>query len=225
MLSRFTALCLLAVLVAGTPAASLIIAAPPEADAESKKSVDQQLLDDDPATAKPAPKPADEPSKALPADHPLAKLVGEMRQTRQLLAERRSDALTQRKQQQIADALAALLQQAQKSQRTQPKPGSQQQAAAKPGDKKPGGNTGSTGAAKDNPKAKESTERHGPAANVARPDVAELRSTLKDRWGHLPANVYEEVIQAARGKFLTQYEIDIEKYFQRLLEQRDGAKR
>jgi hypothetical protein len=202
---------------------SPISGAPPAADTDSKKSVDEQLLDDDPATAKPAPKPANEPPKGLPADHPLARVASEMHDTQRLLSQGRSDALTQRKQQQIADALAALLKHAQQSQQQKSKPGGQQQPGGKPDPKNANGQTGGTGAT--NPKATESIERHGQAATTARPDVAELRSTLKNRWGHLPPNVYEEVIQAARGRFLTQYELDIEKYFQRLLEQRDTSQK
>lgn len=194
------------------------LAAPPV----EPKSVDEQLLEEDPATTKPAPKAADTPPRSESADHPLSKLAEQMRQSQELLSQRRSDALTQHKQQQIADALAALLKQAQQSQRKQSKPGAAQQSQSK--SKEAGGQTGATGATGENPKADESVERHG-SAKTARPEVAELRSAIKDRWGHLPNNVYEEVVQAARGRFLTQYEQEIEKYFQRLLEQRDGAKR
>jgi hypothetical protein len=207
------------ILVAMLLFASPIIAAPPPA--ERAKSVDDQLLEDEPGTAGAEKKPADQTSNEKSPDDLVSKLAAEMRATQRLLSERRSDALTQRKQQAIADALAALLKHAGQSQKS-----SSNSASAQPktGQSKPGGNTASTGAASDNPNAKESVERHGPA-KTARPDPADLGSAIKDRWGHLPANVYEEVVQAARGRFLTQYELEIEKYFQRLLEQRDGQKK
>jgi hypothetical protein len=191
-------------------------------NAQPPKSVDDQLLEDEPAATKPEPTKDKQGQHDPPAGHPLSKLADEMRDAQKLLAQRRSDALTQRKQQQIADALAALLKQAQGSKKSPASPANS--AKPKPDEKFTAGQKGGTGATGDNPKGKESVERHGPV-KTTRADAAQLASAIQDRWGHLPAGVYEEVVQAARGQFLTQYQLEIEKYFERLLEQGDVPKR
>src|SRR5687767_12017351 len=77
------------------------------------KSVDEQLLEDESLPAKPQPKSvgerAPQPAGSESSNNPLARLSRDIRQAQELLAQQRSDALTQRKQQDVADALAALL--------------------------------------------------------------------------------------------------------------------
>ena len=43
---------------------------------------------------------------------------------------------------------------------------------------------------------------------------------MKDSWGHLPPRVREQMLQNTPEQFLPQYELMIEKYYQRLAEER-----
>ncbi len=69
--------------------------------------------------------------------------------------------------------------------------------------------------------ARDSSDRldGGSQATVEKADVEAL---VKELWGHLPKRAQEQMIQSFSDEFLPKYELEIEKYYQRLGEEQPG---
>jgi hypothetical protein len=50
-------------------------------------------------------------------------------------------------------------------------------------------------------------------------DLGDREQLLKDYWGHLPPHAREQMLQSHSDEFLPQYELEIERYYQRLSEE------
>lgn len=83
-------------------------------------------------------------------------------------------------------------------------------SAPKPGAPKPGQGQSA---------ARDSTGRIGQGDPHAAVDPAQREQLLKDLWGHLPPRAREQLLQSYSDEFLPEYELEIEKYFQRLAEE------
>lgn len=204
--------------------------AEPEAAAETPAAEESPAAESEPEGAPTEGRPpggaADEgpPSADAP---PLVRAGQRMRQVERQLADRQVGSGTQEEQTRIVADLEELLKQlAQQQNRSsrsssgQSSPGSQRsQVAQSRAQQQPEGGqpSGSSGQAPEGP-AREATDRLGPD-QVRRADPAEMRNLMKDLWGHLPPRVREQMLQASMEQFLPKYELLIEQYFKRLLEQ------
>jgi hypothetical protein len=100
------------------------------------------------------------------------------------------------------------------------KPGEKPAQANKPAQPKPG-------AAKPGMSAiapRESDDAPRPAGEP-RLGVAEREALIKQLWGHLPEREREQMLQSFSGEFLPKYELELEKYYRRLAEERDEPSR
>jgi hypothetical protein len=156
--------------------------------------------------------------------NPLARIVVEMRQVQQRLAESKSDNLTQREQQRISDELKSLVdqlvQQQQQQQRQAGQSDSQKTSTAKPksGNAPPGKSPANSA---DSPARNSSTKLR--PNHTERPDPAlasDAAVKQLDRL-HLPEKDRELMQQAPPDVFLPGHESSIEQYFQRLVEQEE----
>lgn len=149
---------------------------------------------------------------------PLVDIEAAMRNAQSLIAKAESVEQGALVQQQVVADLDALIEQLAKqcaacqnpSDAECENPGSRRSetAGSKPGTPKGKG----TSAAQD------STARLDPGSAEA-VDMAEMQELIKDLWGHLPARVREQLLQAPTDEFLPKYELEIEKYFRRLAEE------
>lgn len=157
--------------------------------------------------------------------NPLARIVVQMRQVQQRLADKKSDRLTQGEQRQISDELKALVEQlAQQSQQQQSQ--NSQSASQQASRDKPKQGNGLPGKAPPGDSAKlpsrDSSTKLRPN-HAERPDPAAARDVVRkelDRL-HLPDKDREEMLQGAPDEFLPGHESSIEQYFKRLVEQED----
>lgn len=152
---------------------------------------------------------------------PLLAIARQMRQVEQHIVKGDSGEKTQARQQQILAALDRLIQQARKSCCGSKPSASKCQGAAprrplvQP-KKKPGAGkrTASQKPVAD-PNAKPGQARAG------RPDMGQLRETLKQLWGELPERQREQMLELPVEEFLPEYELMIEQYFKRLTEEKE----
>jgi len=216
------------------------------AAARGKSEGDGKATDKNPADAKPSAKkksplvdPLDEElenslsagedigSPGENSKNPLARIVVQMRQVQQRLAESKSDGLTQREQKRISDELKSFIEQlalqeqqqqsqadpsaSQPSSRGNPKQGNAPAGKTPPGDpnKEPSKNSSPS-------VRKDHTDRPDPA--LAREAVAKELDRL-----HLPAKNREEMLQSPPDEFLPGHEESIEQYFKRLVEQEQAG--
>jgi len=156
--------------------------------------------------------------------NPLARIVVQMRQVQQRLADKKSDGLTQREQKRISEELQSLIAQLAQQQQQQPQnsqASSQQSSRDKP---KPGNAPAGKGPPGDPDKQPAKESSPGVRKNrTDRPDPAIAREVEKkelDRL-HLPDKDREEMLQGAPDEFLPGHESSIEEYFKRLVEQED----
>jgi hypothetical protein len=52
---------------------------------------------------------------------------------------------------------------------------------------------------------------------------ADREALVKQLWGHLPEREREQMLQSLSGEFLPKYELELEKYYRRLAEERDES--
>lgn len=97
------------------------------------------------------------------------------------------------------------------SQQSDKPPSPSQRSPAKPG--KAGGQPGRASA----PARDSSTRLSNKSAQPA--DKAELEELVKRLWGHLPEREREQLMQSFSDEFLPKYELELEKYYQRLSEE------
>lgn len=167
------------------------------------------------------------------AKNPLARIVVQMRQVQQRLADSKSDRLTQQEQQRISDELKSLVEQmtkqcqggqcqnpgapsnSQQASRSTPKPGN-------PGSGNSGSGKTAAGEPNKNP-ARNSTPKLR-ASHTDRPDPTVQRDVVAkelDRL-HLPEKDRDAMLEAPPDEFLPGHESSIEEYFKRLVEQEDA---
>jgi septal ring factor EnvC (AmiA/AmiB activator) len=205
--------------------------------AEDSNTIDDDLLrdlDDDLGGAAGEdvrlPRDGDAQADQLGEDaDPLTRIGHKMRLAETLVPERDELDRAKKLQDEIAADLAALIEEIKKQQqqqqsssssqnqknkpqqgsRSKVKPGQQPKPQQKPGDresKKP---------------ATDSQERQG-KAKPTKADLAKLNEDLfKAIWGHLPEKERERLRQLPAEEIMTEYELQIEKYFRRLTEERD----
>jgi hypothetical protein len=145
-----------------------------------------------------------------------------MRSIEQLMPKSGSRAHAETLQQRVVEDLARLIEQAEaqrarqqsSSQKNKSSSSSRQRSAVK--QPKPG--AAGQSSQESNQSAKDSTDRLG-EAKTARPDAETLKGMMKDSWGHLPPKAREQMLQNSPERFLPQYELLIEKYYQRLAEE------
>jgi hypothetical protein len=173
-----------------------------------------------------APKAADPPAEAIDdtqpveADDPLVHISQEMRMVEEYLPQAARRGHAEQLQRRIVDDLARLIDQAEQ-QRSQKASSSKQQKSKSTQERKqvqqPKQAQGNAGKDSNKP-AEDSSNRLG-KAEAARPDPELFKRMMKDTWGHLPARDREQMLQTTPDKFLPQYELLIEKYYQRLAEE------
>jgi len=217
----------------------------PSPDNELLEELDIKLLDElDRELFQPDRKPAapgvrgpkaktpgegpDEPDRRIePAggkyDNPLLEIARQMRQVETQISRADSGSQTQGTQRRIAANLQELIDELRRSCRqSQPSQGDSQAVAARkpagrptekkppPGRKKAASKLGKTGRAKPG------------KADARRPEEGRVQAVLKDLWGELPQHAREQMLQLPAEKFLPEYELMIEEYFKRLVEE-EGA--
>lgn len=187
--------------------------APPgeQGDEPARDALDEELLRDLGAEAEASEDP-----------NPLSRAGRRMRQVENLIGRAKSGSDTQKLQNQIVEDLDTMIQLArQQAQRMQSNQQSQQETkrsnARQPGQPQP-----SQGGAPQDAPSEDSTERLG-QADGRRPDMTEMNTLLKQLWGHLPEREREQVLNAQIEQFLPQYELLIEAYFKRLVEEQPGG--
>jgi hypothetical protein len=206
---------------------------PSSLDEDLLKGLDNELLEGAGKMRKPsssndgaAPKATDshaetiDDTQSVEADDPLVHISQEMRQVEEYLPQAARRGHAEQLQRRIVDDLARLIDQAeqQKSQKAssskQQKSKSTQERKQQQQPKQAKGNSGKDS----NKPAEDSSNRLG-KAEAARPDPELFKRMMKDTWGHLPARDREQMLQTTPDKFLPQYELMIEKYYQRLAEE------
>jgi hypothetical protein len=154
-------------------------------------------------------------------DDPLGYISQEMRLAEELIPQRGKRNHAESVQQRILEDLSKLIEQAQKQRAQQQSSNSQQQqqqTAKRQPVKQPKSSTGRSQGQQNKPAA-DSTDRLGKAER-ARPDPELFQGLLKDTWGNLPEREREQMMQMSPERFLPQYELMIERYYQRLSEER-----
>lgn len=197
-------------------------------DAERRKT-DEDLLDkfdvDDglgDAAGEDIPLPRD---GAVPADRlgedvdPLTRIGHKMRQAEILVPEKSELERAAKLQEEIAADLAELIKQIQEQQKKQQQSGSssQQQASRSKPKLSPQKQMPKPGNQNVKKPSLDSQERQGKAEPEF--DVAKWNDDIiKDWWGHLPEKERERLRQLSAEEIMTQYQVQIEKYFRRLSE-------
>jgi TolA-binding protein len=206
---------------------------------ETSSTGDSRTLPDEPLDAEP-PMPRrmltpdagavgeDIGSRDLSTDdhNPLARLEQKMRQVQDRLARRDPSQETQSIQREIATELASLLESLQQQQQQNQNQGqrSSRQQQSQP-QSTPQQSQSSSAAPSSEPSSKpaqDSEERLGKSNDVKLQPEA-LRDLYQRAWGHLPAQVRDQMQAAAQEQFLPKYQILIEEYYQRLAEE-NGAR-
>jgi len=232
--------CAMSVVLVAMP---LTRGAPPPAQAPSDlddallKDLDNELLD---GAGDLKQKPAKNPPETAPAGEadgpmidgedvgmpsaeqdPLGYISQEMRSVERLIPQgKRGPA--QQMQQRILEDLTKLIEQAQKQADSQQQLQNQQQNQRQSSQRQKVQQPSSGSPDKESNKpAKDSTERLGQSKET-RPDPAAMKSLMKNSWGHLPARAREQMLQTSPERFVPQYELMIERYYQRLAEEPTG---
>lgn len=212
----------------------------PETDPIGGKGKREDSPEDDAAAEGPQEQAGDEPEPTEPRDeldeellrglgsdinlpgdeNPLSRIARQMREVEGRIGQKRSDEPTQRMQEQIIDEIDELIAQARRqasqsqggsgqmgSRRSKPEPGQQAQ-----------GGTGGSGEGQSTGPSRDSSERLRDD-ELRRADMAEMNELLKNLWGHLPDREREQVINSTIERFVPKYELLIEEYFKRLVEE------
>lgn len=150
-------------------------------------------------------------------DDPLGYISQEMRMAEQLIPQRGKRSQAEQLQRRIVEDLARLIEQAerQRAQQQSSNAKQRQQTARRRTVKQPKSSTGQNPGQNSNKPAADSTDRLGQAER-ARLDPELFRGLLKDAWGHLPEREREQMMQMSQERFLPQYELLIQRYYQRL---------
>jgi hypothetical protein len=196
------------------------------------KDLDNELLEGAGDAKKPAPaksegeKPrsADEGEDVdMPSEEadPLVYISQEMRTVEELIPKATSRTHAEELQRRIVSDLERLIEQAEQQRASQQASSQKKKSSAsnkrenvkqsKPGSTADSGNNSSK-------PAQDSTDRLGKAQD-ARPDPELIKGMMKDSWGHLPPRAREQMLQNSPERFLPQYELMIERYYQRLAEE------
>jgi hypothetical protein len=186
-----------------------------------KPAQPQSAKDGDPSRAH-MPSEGEDVDMSIEKNDPLAHISDEMRSLEELIPKMAGRAHAEELQRRVVDDLARLIEQAEAQRRSQQPssksgkspPSSQGRQAVK--QPKPGASGHSS--QDSNKPAQDSTDRLGQAKSV-RPDAEALKGMMKDSWGHLPPKAREQMLQSSPERFLPQYELLIEKYYQRLAEE------
>ncbi|MBW3597594.1 MAG: hypothetical protein KY475_10000 [Planctomycetes bacterium] len=237
----------LALLLSASPAAA---DEPSPLDAELLKDLDSDLLEglgDDlgdlaPPPTKPTSSDVEEPPVRLDeqkllddvigedvgaADvagddaNPLVRIEQKMRQVQERLAQRDPSGSTQTLQRQIADELAALLEQLRQQQQQNQNQNSSSQQQQQQSSSKSQSEQQKSSSASNQPAGKpaeDSEERLG-KVDEERIRPEDLRELFQRAWGHLPPQVRQQMQAAAEEQFLPKYELLIEEYYKRLAEE------
>ncbi len=153
-------------------------------------------------------------------DDPLVRISQEMRMVEEFVPQTARRGHAEQLQHRIVDDLTRLIAQAEAQQARQSSSSKQQKSKATSERKKvqqPKQAQGQAGKDSNKP-AQDSSNRLG-NAQAARPDPESFKRMMKETWGHLPARDREQMLQTTPDKFLPQYELMIEKYYQRLAEE------
>jgi hypothetical protein len=179
-----------------------------------------------PEAEKPLRQPDDGEDVGIPSADadPLVRISQEMRSVENLISEQARHGDARQMQQRVVDDLARLIDQAEKqggqkqsSSNNKKQQGTAKRQSVQQPKQQPGGKSG-----KDSSKpAQDSTDRLG-KAEPARPDPEMMKGLMKDAWGHLPPKAKEQMMQTSPERFLPQYELMIEKYYQRLAEEQSS---
>jgi hypothetical protein len=163
------------------------------------------------------------PDVAADNENPLLRIEQKMRQVERLLAEHDPSDPTQSLQRQIAEDLAALLEQmkqqqqqqnqSQNSSNSQQKQQQSQSQQQQRDQKKQSASNPSNQPA--NKPAQDSEERQG-KINEERIKPEDLRELFSRAWGHVPEQVRQQMESKASEQFLPKYQMLIEDYFKRL---------
>ncbi len=205
----------------------------PSLDDALLEGLDNELLEGAGEMRKPSPSKdgavpkADDPhaeatddTQPVEADDPLVHISQEMRMVEEYLPQAARRGHAEQLQRRIVDDLARLIDQAEQQQ-SQKASSSKQQKSKSTQERKqvqqPKQAQGNAGKDSNKP-AEDSSNRLG-KAEAARPDPELFKRMMKDTWGHLPARDREQMLQTTPDKFLPQYELLIEKYYQRLAEE------
>jgi hypothetical protein len=177
----------------------------------SDRSSTDRLLED-PERA--APKESEKHVDAAQPESPIARIEREMRKAEQGLAAQDTGAPTQSAQQRAIQQLDALIRQAKPAATPMPRknaePKTQQDSPASAPDA-PTRNPGEIAPGRTQASAPEPGE---PGARLP------PRTLMKRVWGHLPQREGERMENRDKTEqFLPKYELEIEQYFQRLLEE------
>jgi hypothetical protein len=198
--------------------------------AAERRKTDEDLLDqfdvDDDlgeAAGEYIPLPRD---GAVPADRlgedvdPLTRIGHKMRQAEILVPEKTELQRAAKLQEEIAADLAELIkqiQQQQKQQQQSQSSSSQQQASRSKPKLNPRQQQPKPDRQNSKKPSNESQERQGKAEPEF--DVAKWNDDIiKDWWGHLPEKERERLRQLSAEEIMTQYQVQIEKYFRRMSE-------
>lgn len=100
------------------------------------------------------------------------------------------------------------------------KPGQKPSQANKPAQPKPG----ATQPGMSTPTARNSVDEPKPPGE-RQLNPADREALVKQLWGHLPEREREQMLQSFSGEFLPKYELELEKYYRRLAEEKDEAPR
>ncbi len=152
---------------------------------------------------------------------PLVHVSQDMRTVEELIPKSTNRAHAEELQRRIVEDLAKLIEQAeaqsaaqQAASKNKKQPSSAKRQSVK--QSKPGSPANSQ--QNSSKPAQDSTNRLGKAED-ARPDPELMKGLMKDSWGNLPPRAREQMLQNSPERFLPQYELMIERYYQRLAEE------
>lgn len=186
--------------------------APPSPPADDSDLTDEQLL-----------REFEGEDLGAEEENPLLRISRRMREAQQRLTEADGGRRTQGMQQQIVRELDQLLEVLRQQlaasgggapQTSPSQEPAQRQEVSNPQQQPGQGTPGQGGEAP----AREATTRLG-TAQAQRVARAPIDRVMKELWGHLPPRVREQLLQGAVEEFLPEYELQIEDYFRRLVEE------
>lgn len=153
-------------------------------------------------------------------DQPLLAVGEAMREVQAQLAQGRLGGGTQKRQREIVDRLAEMIQQVQQN-RQSAAASNQQQVASRQQvtqpQQKPQSGDPSQPRAKSRP-SQTSNAKPGQTAGKA-VDMDQMRAVLRELWGRLPERARQQMLELPVEQFLPEYEEMIEEYFRRLAEE------
>jgi len=151
--------------------------------------------------------------------NPLGRVAGRMREAERRLTKNVADESTQKLQKQIVSELEGLIEQLKKSKsRSSSSPGMGKmrrrgQQFSQPGRQQNASRSNpSSGPSRDSSEGLRKDE-------TQKADLAEMNRLAKELWGELPGRAGEEMRGASIEQFLPKYELLIEQYYRRLVEE------